>query len=586
MRVQVRRLGALTGLRFVAAGAVIYDHVSRLGRGGRADRFGAPAWLGWEWPMGQGAVAFFFVLSGFILAHVYPRLDSRAEVGRFLLARFARLWPAHLAGVVLSMLVARSILWPDPGPFNRWAVLASHLAMLQSWFPTHGFSAAYNGPSWSISTEFAFYLFFIPLVRNWSRTWWWKLPLTLAVPLGVTAAAAHYGWPFKPPYEKPDYDHFLYFGPLARLYQFALGMALALLYRRTKDGLRVGPALGTAVELGCVALVAASMQTALPAADALLAAPELGRPFWVLLYACSLWTILPLALLVFVMAHEWGYLSRLLACGPSVFLGEISYGVYILHWPVLMYLVRHEAGLAAVPGWAVGAGFLALLVGLSHLMYVWLETPARRYLTGLWPAGASGRVALGTALRSRPARRAAEAALLAAAAALATTYAPEASFRYVRPDEVPRLVKFAPPSTRNVEFGGCYRLLGATLHQAEGGIQLRMVWESLKPQPPRFHVWVKFHDWARPQPIVAALDDVPDTGRDIVPAGRMWEQRVLLPRAMLALGGDVSVAVINRDANGSLPVSGGRLDPLGTLRLLPPESPPAPGETARAEAAR
>ena len=97
-----RRLDALTGLRFLAAAAVVVFHA-------RVDvpgQMGIPPDFAADVPLASAAVAFFFVLSGFILAYVYPRLESPAACGRFLLARFARLWPAHLVGLALCLAVS------------------------------------------------------------------------------------------------------------------------------------------------------------------------------------------------------------------------------------------------------------------------------------------------------------------------------------------------------------------------------------------------------------------------------------------------------------------------------------------------
>ena len=575
MRQPIRRLDALTGLRFLAAAAVIADHISRWGGYSvRAARFGLPAWFGGDMPLGQSGVGFFFVLSGFILAVVYPRLGSAGEVGRFLLARFARLWPAHLAGIAFSMVVAGAVLWPVPGPFNRWGVLLAHLTLTQSWFPTHAFSSAYNGPSWSVSTEFAFYLLFVPLVHNWARTWWWKLPLTFAAPAAVAAGVEVFDWPARVPLDRPSYEHFLYYDPLARLWQFALGMATALAWQRFGRHWRVGPALGTGLEFLAIGGVVAANYYANrvgyyasgPGCGQFYA---LGRALHYLLYNCSLFAAPAFALLVFVMANEWGLASRPLASRPLVFLGEISYGVYILHWPLLVYFCKHQGALAVFPGWAVGVGFVAALLTAAHLMYVFLERPARRYLTGLWPPGGfAGRGALLRALvTARPTWLAAEATLLLAGLAAVATYFPEASFRTVTPAQAEELVRAAPPGTRGVRFGGRYLLRGATWRPAEGGRQLRLVWESLEAQPPRFHVWVQFSDPSRSDAVLHGVDGAPDLGRDPVPPGRVWDQRLFLPDEFLADSSEVSVSVLNRDENGTLPMAGGTPDRHGSLLL-------------------
>src|SRR5215211_4335877 len=93
------RLDGLTSLRFIAASMIVLSHTTIL--------FGLPyAWLD-PLPLDHG-VSFGFVLSGFILAYVYPSL-SWQKAPRFWWARIARLWPAHLVGFLLVLV----LFWPD-----------------------------------------------------------------------------------------------------------------------------------------------------------------------------------------------------------------------------------------------------------------------------------------------------------------------------------------------------------------------------------------------------------------------------------------------------------------------------------------
>ena len=95
------RIESLTPLRFFAAVLIVLHH-------GRE-----------QFAIGQG-VSFFFVLSGFILAYAYPRLEGHREVLTFLRARIARIWPAHGATLVLAFvrdgsLASRSRQGERPG---------------------------------------------------------------------------------------------------------------------------------------------------------------------------------------------------------------------------------------------------------------------------------------------------------------------------------------------------------------------------------------------------------------------------------------------------------------------------------------
>src|SRR5580765_5922555 len=90
-----KKLEVLTSLRFFAAALIVVQH----SRGS----FGLPEQWGEPFMFDQG-VAFFFVLSGFILTYVYPSLDTFGR-RRFVLARIARVWPAHVAALILLLLL-------------------------------------------------------------------------------------------------------------------------------------------------------------------------------------------------------------------------------------------------------------------------------------------------------------------------------------------------------------------------------------------------------------------------------------------------------------------------------------------------
>ncbi len=482
------------------------------------------------------------------------------------------------------VLVAGGVFWPTPrGEHHPLVILSVHLAMLQTWTPSHltDLVNAYNGPSWSIATEYAFYLLFIPLIHNWSRTWWWKLPLTLAVPVGVVVAVHLTGWTLSRPTGLPGYEQVLYFHPLARVGQFALGMAASLLWRRLCPRLNVGRVLGTGLELATAALFAASVYYSHPVALWAWKIPELGHPVAYLLHSCSMTVAGPAAALIFVLANEWGYVSRLLTVRPLVRLGDISYGVYVLHLPLLHFVANNQMAVACLPGWQISAVYWAVLLILSHWTHVVIEQPARKWIVGLWPKTApsegSGRGTVFALVRSPSARLIGETLVLVAAVLAVGAYVARSHFRFVNPDKAEQFVKYAPGSTRDVRFGDAYLLRGATLHEAAGGVQLRLVWQTLKSQPPQFHMWVQGINPPPAEECVWAVVEMSDLGFGVqsIPPGLVWEQRVFLSQDKLSSAAQIVVLIWNKDGTQFLPSSGGPHDDHGRLRLFPAERTPA-----------
>jgi len=347
------KLEQLTSLRFFAALMIVLHHAEGLFGIGQA-----PVNLG------QG-VSFFFVLSGFILAFVYPRLDSGHEIRGFWLARFARIWPAYLATFLFAFVLL---------PF-QWNSLtgAAHLAMLQSWLPLSVFYFSYNAVAWSISTEAFFYLAFPVLIRDWARTWRSKLAATIAllIALAVVTNASHL----------PDYDGtdgwkvtvhgLIYVNPLARLLEFVTGMVLA----RFWAGTRSSSAAWSVAEIAALAACGAAMHYTPKFAEVIRA--PLGD-------AAAMWMIhsgsfVAFAALVFVMAQGAGAVSRLLRLRPFVVLGELSFSMYLLHQTVFSVWRTN--------GWSQGimgaALFFSALLGLSALVWRVVEMPARRRIVAL-----------------------------------------------------------------------------------------------------------------------------------------------------------------------------------------------------------
>src|SRR6516165_7982719 len=153
---------ALTGIRALAALLVLGMHTEQNVPSGLDSLlpFFARGYLG---------VDFFFVLSGFIITHVYfARLASasRSAVQIFLWHRFIRLYPVHitvLAGLVAIVSVAGAAGFTLNNPQEwQWNDLFWQLTLLHAWGVTA--SPGWNAPSWSISAEWLAYLLFPLLI--------------------------------------------------------------------------------------------------------------------------------------------------------------------------------------------------------------------------------------------------------------------------------------------------------------------------------------------------------------------------------------------------------------------------------------
>jgi peptidoglycan/LPS O-acetylase OafA/YrhL len=378
------QLGALTGLRFVAAlGVVLYHYQAAFMWWNPVTGVPAardPQTTVWARLAAGGALGVdcFFILSGFILAYTYvaPGGGLRGSRATFWVARLARIYPVYLVGLALDAL---PFVWR---PHHLAGVLTGALAqpsLLQAWVPSLGGWNTWNPPGWSLSVEAFFYLLFpfllVGLARRSRRALWavagasWGLFAAFPAILPYLVALWHrseLSW---------GLDQILYYSPIVRLPEFTLGMALGLLYCRSGEWLWPRPIRVTreyAWDLVLLALAAAIV--------GLLLVPLPGR------YPVSALVAPAFAAVIILLAYERGVIARLLSRRACIWLGEVSYGIYILHVPLWAWLA-----------WVAWAGFhlspaapvlvpiyLASVLFAAGLSRRFVERPARTAIRARW----------------------------------------------------------------------------------------------------------------------------------------------------------------------------------------------------------
>ena len=341
----------MTALRFVAAAMIVVHHA---GPGLHHNL------LPWD-----NAVSFFFVLSGFILAHNYPRLDTRREVMHFLVRRIARLWPAH---AVVTVAVAIALAMAN-------VKLIANLALVHAWVPVGTWFFSYNSPSWTISTEFFFYLAFVPLIYRWETTFWWKLPICAGSVWLLMALCSK----FQIPEYSADTSNvisstgLLYVNPLARLLEFAAGMAAVLIYRRAARALNgMSVYFFTALEIGALGLAIYVMYSRILSIQLTSILPSSAPQY--LGHAATWPAFVPL---VVIFALQGGIVSRLLSKKIPVRLGEASYSLYLVHLPIFLLLTH---GMAVPLGWSDFILGAAASQAIAFALLLAVEEPTRRWV--------------------------------------------------------------------------------------------------------------------------------------------------------------------------------------------------------------
>jgi len=384
------KLHALTSLRFFAAAMIVMLHSQGY--------FGTIEPLA-RFTLTQG-VCFFFVLSGFILTYAYPSLDGRG-VRRFLVARLARIVPLHVVAFLLYVMILPAWYRDSVSRDTHGAGLLT-LFLLQAWVPVYRVQTAFNGVSWSLSVELFFYLCFPLLLWRWRRTWRVKLAVSFFLACGTILVANC--WLAHLP-RGAEVRDVVYFFPLARLWEFVIGMATAHLWRYLRPRIRSGRWVGTALEVAILAVtVGAMLQSGAWARRAgHVGIVGAGGEAWL---ASSGFVCLPFAALIGVMACEWGWVARLLSCRPLVLLGEISFSLYLLHLLVCHYYVIHPAPFVMLPSWLLYVGYWLIVLLMAYVGWSLIEVPCRRAIVGLWDRFAA-RNAAKEARIARPERQSA-----------------------------------------------------------------------------------------------------------------------------------------------------------------------------------
>ena len=277
---------------------------------------------------GDCGVAFFFLLSGFVLSMGYGRqiTDGTFCYGRFLKRRFLKLYPLHLLCLLFFLIVSKQHL--DGAVFLN-------VLLLQAWIPSPDYYFSCNSVSWFLSCLFFCYILFPFAYKRVSGRW---LTLVLVAYLLVYLLT---------PYEKVN--AILYVHPLVRFVDFYLGMFLCQVFERRKE-----TDIPQWTELLMVVLLLVSLGL-YPYVDAKLRNAPL---YWIVLIP-----------LIFVFAQEKGYISQWLKTKPMLFLGSLSMPLFLTHQMLIGILLRRTPEIPA-PMMLAFCIFITLMVSWGvHIIF-------------------------------------------------------------------------------------------------------------------------------------------------------------------------------------------------------------------------
>lgn len=367
----MKHLKPLTSLRFFAAFVVVLCHV----RYSHYDQM--PAWA-WNFAKnGFVGVNLFFVLSGFVIAYNYGErfLEKTTTFGKFMLARFARIWPAFVTALLLAFPV---YVFHKP-VFEKFPLmLPAHLLLIHNLFPNLG--ASWLSPSWTIGTEWGFYLMFplfaAAVFRLRPRGLWTLLIvsalLTFVAPIlyhsgmfsgdaGKTLSGDVVGEDF--------WGRVLRWYSFFRLPEFMVGVCVCRLFmlQSNEERIRWAPKMGPVALVSTVAIVWLMALDPLP-----------------LMFMNQAILTLPFAALIWFLAYDRGLVAGWMRNPTLQLLGEASYSLYLVHLPVKQIGFWAGRRFLHLEPDSIPLTLMIIVAAIltSIVIFLLIEKPSRRWIVG------------------------------------------------------------------------------------------------------------------------------------------------------------------------------------------------------------
>jgi peptidoglycan/LPS O-acetylase OafA/YrhL len=330
-------------------------------------------------------VDFFFVLSGFVLAHAYSlKIETPDGLGNFLIRRIGRLWPLHvfMLGLFILLECAKwglmtiAHISAGDAPFTGTTsipAIFTNIFLIHS-LGFHG-TETWNGPSWSISTEFWVNVIFGAVILTLGRRIILCSVILISASIGILLL-----------FNQGNLGATSDYGIFRCLYGFFAGVVVYQIHLRFHDIPLRFPHLAELLALAAAIVYASN----------------------VYILSTNMLTPIIFGLVILIFARESGVVSKAIKNRAFHYLGLWSYSIYLVHSFVLavmsgsaralqkmtdlhlleqtVYLNQKHEMLAFGNEWQMDLltlAYLATVIGISALTFRYIEEPCRIYFNGI-----------------------------------------------------------------------------------------------------------------------------------------------------------------------------------------------------------
>lgn len=299
--------------------------------------------------IGWNGVDLFFVLSGFLIGAILRRENE--NVKSFMIRRFFRIYPAYLLIVILCIAINKPYLFKD------WLLVLSHLFLFNNLIP--GYGGAVNGVLWTLGAEFQFYIIaaLLLLLPRGKYVWWYLIAI-------MVIGSLLYRWVIFA--SVAPSERFFFSTQLPGMFGlFGMGFLAVQLKNIMGDFIKRFFPIFLVLAVGSLFVYCEWLQAHVidywESAEAVI----FGRLF----------SGITFALIVLVFSCTSDYLGVMFKKSGLVFIGEISYGIYLTHLFLIDLLKPYESIFSQF-NWALYASTLVALTFLcSCLIYFLVERP-------------------------------------------------------------------------------------------------------------------------------------------------------------------------------------------------------------------